>query len=107
MDAKATKLPAHDKFYIGGEWVDPAPGYQTQQVINPSTEEVVATIPLGSAADVDRAVKAARKGFDVWSRSDLKARSEALSAIHAKLAERGDTDARTSSETAKMTSFHA
>ena len=90
MDAKATKLPAHDKFYIGGEWVDPAPGYQTQQVINPSTEEVVATIPLGSAADVDRAVKAARKGFDVWSRSDLKARSEALSAIHAKLAERGD-----------------
>ena len=39
MDAKATKLPAHDKFYIGGEWVDPAPGYQTQQVINPSTEE--------------------------------------------------------------------
>ena len=50
MDAKATKLPAHDKFYIGGEWVDPAPGYQTQQVINPSTEEVVATIPLGSAA---------------------------------------------------------
>ena len=54
------------KFYIDGEWVDPAqPG--TFDVINPATEEVAGTVAAGSAADIDRAVAAARKAFDTWS----------------------------------------
>ncbi|MFT3805212.1 MAG: aldehyde dehydrogenase family protein [Burkholderiaceae bacterium] len=81
-------VPAHDKFYIGGEWVAPAPGHALHEVVNASTEEVIARVPLGSAPDLDRAVDAARRGFDVWSRSDLKTRAEALEAIHARLAER-------------------
>ena len=54
------------KFYIDGQWVDPvAP--KTLGVVNPSTEEVFASISLGSAADVDRAVAAARKAFPEYS----------------------------------------
>lgn len=89
MDATTANV-RHNRFYIGGEWVDPAPGHATHDVINASTEDVIATVPLGTTADVDRAVAAARKGFEVWSQADLKTRSEALTAIHAKLAERSN-----------------
>jgi acyl-CoA reductase-like NAD-dependent aldehyde dehydrogenase len=88
MNATTNNVPAHDRFYIGGEWVAPAPGHATHEVVNASTEAVIARVPLGSTADVDRAVAAARKGFDSWSQSDLKTRAAALEAIHAKLAER-------------------
>ena len=50
------------KFYIDGEWVDPVVP-ATLDVIDPSTEEPCGTISVGSAADVDRAVKAARRAF--------------------------------------------
>ena len=51
------------KFYIDGAWVDPvAP--RTLDVINPATEGVAGRISLGGAADVDKAVKAARKAFE-------------------------------------------
>lgn len=46
----------HLKFYIDGQWVDPVE-LKTVDTINPATEEVSGTIALGSAADVDRAVK--------------------------------------------------
>ena len=42
------------EFYINGEWVAPQ-GTDTIDVINPATEEVVATLPLGTAADADAA----------------------------------------------------
>lgn len=54
------------KFYIDGRWVDPARGNDFA-VINPATEETIATISLGSAADVDAAVGAAKKAFPAYS----------------------------------------
>ena len=45
-------MQEHLKFYINGEWVDPATP-KTLDVINPTTEEAFATISMGSAADVD------------------------------------------------------
>ncbi len=54
------------QFYIGGKWVNPTEG-RDFTVINPATEEAIATISLGSAADVDKAVAAAKKGFDFYS----------------------------------------
>jgi len=54
------------KFYIDGEWIDPA-GSQTLEVINPATEQVAGTVAAGGAADVDRAVAAARRAFPAWS----------------------------------------
>jgi len=53
-------------FYIDGAWVDPA-GSATLAVINPATEAPFMTIAMGNAADVDRAVAAARKAFGTWA----------------------------------------
>lgn len=57
------------KFYIDGQWVDPIGG-NSLDVINPSTEEVCATITLGGEADVEAAVSAARRAFVDWSVTD-------------------------------------
>ena len=55
------------KFYIDGKWVSPAT-MRDVPVINPATEESIATISLGSGTDVDRAVVAARKAFASYTR---------------------------------------
>ncbi len=56
------------QFYIDGAWVDPIEPKELK-VINPATEEVAGVISMGSAKDVDRAVMAARRAFDSYSRS--------------------------------------
>jgi len=71
------------KFYIDGQWVDPIEP-ASLDVDNPTTEEVSGKIALGTAADVDRAVKAARKAFGTWS---LTTRDERLEVLQAILAE--------------------
>lgn len=68
------------KFYIGGEWVDPITP-KTLPVINPATEEVAGHISLGSAEDVDRAVKAARKAFETWSETTREERIAVLERV--------------------------
>lgn len=68
------------KFYIDGQWVDPATP-KTAEVINPATEAVSGTISLGSAADVDLAVAAARRAFATWGESSVKERIDLLEAI--------------------------
>ena len=72
---------AHEKqFYIDGAWVDPIKP-ALLDVIDPSTEEAYTKISVGSAADVDRAVVAARKAFGTWGRSTRKERIDLLKAI--------------------------
>jgi aldehyde dehydrogenase (NAD+) len=61
------------KFYIDGAWVDPVTP-KTLDVINPATEGVAGRISLGTAADVDRAVKAARKAFATFSQTTREER---------------------------------
>ena len=68
------------KFYIDGQWVDPIE-FKTVNPINPATEEPSGTIALGGAADVDRAVKAARKAFKTWSRTTREERLAVLERI--------------------------
>jgi aldehyde dehydrogenase (NAD+) len=77
----------YNQFYIDGQWVDPALP-KTADVINPATEEVSGTISLGSAADVDKAVAAARKAFGSWSQSSVKERLDLLRAIQSEYANR-------------------
>ena len=68
------------KFYIDGRWVDPvAP--RTLDVINPATEEAFATISIGGAADVDKAVAAARRAFDTYSNTTREERLALLRRI--------------------------
>ena len=59
----ASADPTTARMFIGGEPVDALDG-QTFEVVNPATGEVIATVPLGGKADVDRAVEAAQKAFD-------------------------------------------
>ena len=53
----------HQRLFIGGEWAEPA-GTGTIDVISPHSEELVGRVPEGTAADIDRAVAAARDAFD-------------------------------------------
>src|SRR5450432_1094437 len=55
-------------FYIDGQWVDPVEPKEFQ-VINPATEAVAGVVSMGGARDVDRAVAAARRAFDRYSRT--------------------------------------
>jgi len=72
----------YDRLFIGGEWL-PSAGAETIDVINPATEEVIGHAPHASAADVDRAVAAAREAFDHgdWPRLALEERVAALERI--------------------------
>ena len=71
------------KFYVDGQWVDPiAP--KSLDVINPATEAVAGHISVGTAADVDKAVKAARKAFATFS---LTSRDERIALLERIIAE--------------------
>jgi aldehyde dehydrogenase (NAD+) len=70
----------HSKFYIDGAWVDPV-AKKTLPVVNPATEEPIHEIALGSAADVDKAVAAARRAFDSFSMTSRQERIDLLAAI--------------------------
>ncbi|MCB2020496.1 MAG: aldehyde dehydrogenase family protein [Rhizobacter sp.] len=75
------------KFYIDGQWVDPATP-KTLDVVNPATEAVAGRISMGSAADVDRAAKAARKAFATYSQTTVAERVALLEAIIAEYKKR-------------------
>jgi acyl-CoA reductase-like NAD-dependent aldehyde dehydrogenase len=90
-------LLVRDALYIDGAWV-PADGAGTVDVINATTEELMGRVPQGNAADVDRAVRAARAAFPAWAETppaerarylarigeELQARTEAVATVIAR-----------------------
>ena len=70
----------YQKFYIDGQWVDPV-GKDTLDVINPATEESIATIAMGNAEDVNKAVAAAKRAFETFSRTTVAERAALLEKI--------------------------
>jgi aldehyde dehydrogenase (NAD+) len=84
-------------FYIDGGWVAPL-GSETIAVENPSTEQVIGHVPAGTAADVDRAVAAAKAAFPAWSALTLAERAEHLRRLHGALGARHQEIAKTVSE---------
>ena len=70
----------HLKFYINGQWVDPVTP-RTRPVINPATEKPLYDISIGSAADVDLAVAAARAAFETFSQTTREERVALLTRI--------------------------
>ena len=62
---------------IGGEW-RPATSHEEIEVVNPATEEVVASVPSGDAADVELAIASARSAFAGWSATDVEKRAHVL-----------------------------
>ncbi|MBP2703253.1 aldehyde dehydrogenase [Microbispora sp. RL4-1S] len=75
-------MPHRDRLFIAGGWVAPA-GTGTIEVISPHTEEVVARVPEGTAADMDRAVAAAREAFDrgPWPRMSMAERAAVVARL--------------------------
>jgi 1-pyrroline dehydrogenase len=65
------------KNFVGGEWVDAAEG-GVEQIVNPATGEVVAEVPKGTEADVDRAVQAAKQAYVEWRETTPGERAEVL-----------------------------
>lgn len=69
-----------NKMFINNEWV-PSTGQETRDIINPSTEEVIGKLSLGSKEDVDKAVASAKAAFDGWNRLGPGQRAKYLGAL--------------------------
>ncbi len=95
--ATAAEVQTRDKIFIGGRWVEPQGG-ETLEVVNSTSEDVMATIPACTPADADLAVRAARDAFDSWSQTSREERAGYLAAISAGLGERSDEIAATISQ---------
>jgi aldehyde dehydrogenase (NAD+) len=80
--------------FIGNEW-RPASGGRTMEVINPATEEVIATVASADASDVDAAVAAARAALTgPWGKMSARDRGRLVSRLADRLLERADEVAR-------------
>ena len=75
------------KFYIGGAWQSSASGVE-KPVVDPATGEPITSVAIGTAADADLAVAAARQAFPGYSRTTVAERLELLEAINARVDER-------------------
>jgi acyl-CoA reductase-like NAD-dependent aldehyde dehydrogenase len=62
---------------IGGEWRQAA-AHEELDVVNPATEDTVASVPAGAPEDVELAVATAKRAFDEWSRTDIEKRAAIL-----------------------------
>lgn len=82
-------MTAYDKFYINGQWV-PSHGDSTIEVFDSITEQVMATIPEGTAADVEDAARAARAAFESWSTLPKEERAKYMNRVGDALAGRMD-----------------
>jgi aldehyde dehydrogenase (NAD+) len=82
-------MQVRDGMYIDGAWVA-STGSDTIDVVNPTTEQVIATVPAGTVADVDRAVAAARRAFPSWAATSPDERSKYLSRLQEALTARAD-----------------
>ncbi|WP_288812263.1 aldehyde dehydrogenase family protein [uncultured Gordonia sp.] len=91
-------MPDITKFYIDGQWVEPAE-LNLIDVINPATEKSAGQVAIGSAADVDAAVDAARRAFVTWGQTTVSERLEVLNRIIAEYQNRmGDLAAAVTEE---------
>jgi acyl-CoA reductase-like NAD-dependent aldehyde dehydrogenase len=72
----------YERHYYGGDWQQPSTS-DTMDVTSSATEEVIGRVPRGAAEDVDRAVKAARQGFERWSQATVDERGTWLEKLSA------------------------
>jgi betaine-aldehyde dehydrogenase len=98
MTGAQAKTTHSRELYIGGKWELQA-GSGSIDVLSASTEEVIGTVPEGTAADVDRAVRAARAAFDDgWSQTTVQERADWLRKLSDALKQRAEQIATTISQ---------
>lgn len=90
-DSRRPEGIQHYQMFIGGEWVE-ADGGRTLECVDPYTQSVWASVPLGGKGDVDRAVAAARSAFnsDSWAKTRPLQRAEKLRRLAQLVEEHGD-----------------
>ena len=79
-------MHTREELYIDGQWVEPL-GEGTIEVVNPANDELIGSVPVGSAADVDAAVAAAHSAFPSWSQTPVEERAEFLNRLSAAIKE--------------------
>ena len=79
----------HRQIFVNGKWVD-STATESIPVVNPATEETIASVPRGTAEDVDLAARAAAESFVQWSQSPVEERTAALRRIARILEGRAD-----------------
>jgi succinate-semialdehyde dehydrogenase/glutarate-semialdehyde dehydrogenase len=77
------------QLYIDGAW-SAGSGSRREPIINPATEEVLGSVPLAEASDLDRALAAAERGFLQWRDTPIETRTRILLQAARLLRERGD-----------------
>ena len=82
-------MRTYSELYIGGSWVK-ANSVDVIEVVNPATEEVIATVPSATGADADAAVAAARAAFPGWSQLTVEARVDYVERIAEAMVERAE-----------------
>ena len=82
-------MKVHDKIYVDGAWI-PSTGSETLEVFDSTDGSVIATIPNGTAEDLDKAAKAARAAFDGWAATSPEERGKVCTRIGEGLAARMD-----------------
>jgi aldehyde dehydrogenase (NAD+) len=82
-------MRTHSELYIGGTWV-PTESADVIEVVNPATEEVIATVPAAVQADADAAVRAARAALPGWSALSVDERVDYVERIADAMAERAE-----------------
>ncbi|MGI5371034.1 aldehyde dehydrogenase family protein [Streptomyces iakyrus] len=87
-------MKAHDGMYIDGAW-RPAAGQDVIEVVNPVDEQVIGTVPAGTAEDVDTAVRAARAALPGWAATPPAERAARLAGLRDVLVARADEIAGT------------
>ena len=79
----------HRQIFVNGKWVD-STATEFIDVVNPATEETIASVPRGTDEDVDLAARAAGAAFDGWSRSPIEERTAILRRMATLLQARSD-----------------
>ena len=81
------------KMYIGGQFVD-GNGESSQSVMNPSNNEVLATLPYASESDLDRALESSEQAFRLWKKEPAVGRSRILRKVAELIRERAENTGR-------------
>jgi acyl-CoA reductase-like NAD-dependent aldehyde dehydrogenase len=89
MTGAQSKTAHSRELYIDGKW-QPQSGSGSIDVLSASTEEVIGSVPEGTAADVDRAARAARAAFESWSQTTIEERAGWLLKLAGALTERSE-----------------
>ena len=86
MTEQAFTVKSHERFFIANEWRSPSSA-DTFEVIEPASEQVIASVPAARQADVDAAVAAAREAFDhgPWPRMSAAERAACMKQLSAAL----------------------